>query len=448
MRTRAYIVLCIAIALHAIAWLGVYLDVELLRAWFYDLVWWPYILAADSIVLLRRGRSLLWSRSRTFLLVSLWSAAFWLFFELVNVRLANWYYVGIPKDWTARWPGIFVSFATVLPGLIETADLLESFDLPRSIRWPRAASWFCAGARTSRALTVLGVVFFVLPLAFPRYAYPLIWGAVVFFAEAFVLARGGRGLVSQLARGDGTAVVRWLVAGGICGLIWESFNSFATARWIYTVPYFEDTKLFEMPLLGFIGFPPFALECYSFLRALVHARWISEWEPLDARDERLARSAMPALACALIMSVVAIGAVQRYTLRSTLADLDDVTSWTTPARDELRAAGIHSLSAFTRAAREGTLDRVLASHPRAEVTAWVESAELMQLRGMGARGRAWLRSVGVADVARLAESDPAELALRLERSGHGPSPTPSGAEVRVWVRGARACVEARRASIE
>jgi hypothetical protein len=29
------------------------------------------------------------------------------------------------------------------------------------------------------------------------------------------------------------------------------------------VPYLGDVKLFEMPVLGYLGFPPFALECYA-----------------------------------------------------------------------------------------------------------------------------------------------------------------------------------------
>ena len=42
-------------------------------------------------------------------------------------------------------------------------------------------------------------------------------------------------------------------------------------KWIYTVPIFGDIKIFEMPVLGYFGFPPFALEClamYVFVRRL------------------------------------------------------------------------------------------------------------------------------------------------------------------------------------
>jgi hypothetical protein len=41
------------------------------------------------------------------------------------------------------------------------------------------------------------------------------------------------------------------------------------------VPYFGNVKIFEMPVLGFLGFPPFAIECwaiYIFVRSLVSGK--------------------------------------------------------------------------------------------------------------------------------------------------------------------------------
>jgi len=96
--------------------------------------------------------------------------------------------------------------------------------------------------------------------------------------ESWLVARGSSGLLAELARGRIGTIWRWLAAGLVCGLLWETWNSFAVARWIYTVPFFEDTKLFEMPLFGFLGFPPFALECYSFARVLVELELVPDWE--------------------------------------------------------------------------------------------------------------------------------------------------------------------------
>ena len=53
-----------------------------------------------------------------------------------------------------------------------------------------------------------------------------------------------------------------LAAGWVCGIFWEFWNFWAEARWIYIFPIFQDWKLFAMPLPGFLGFPPFAVECF------------------------------------------------------------------------------------------------------------------------------------------------------------------------------------------
>ncbi|MGZ5435395.1 MAG: hypothetical protein ACXW3F_04990, partial [Pyrinomonadaceae bacterium] len=64
-----------------------------------------------------------------------------------------------------------------------------------------------------------------------------------------------------------------LSAGLVCGFLWEFWNYWALSKWTYTVPYFGDIKIFEMPVLGYLGFPPFAIECwamYIFVRSLLN----------------------------------------------------------------------------------------------------------------------------------------------------------------------------------
>jgi hypothetical protein len=53
------------------------------------------------------------------------------------------------------------------------------------------------------------------------------------------------------------------LGGGLCcGLLWETWNYWAGAKWVYTVPFVGFLKVFEMPILGFVGFLPFSLEAY------------------------------------------------------------------------------------------------------------------------------------------------------------------------------------------
>ena len=64
-----------------------------------------------------------------------------------------------------------------------------------------------------------------------------------------------------------------LLAGGLtCGFLWEFWNYWAVAKWTYNLPFLaglEPYKLFEMPLPGFSGFPPFALECWAVFQTIV-----------------------------------------------------------------------------------------------------------------------------------------------------------------------------------
>ena len=73
-------------------------------------------------------------------------------------------------------------------------------------------------------------------------------------------------------RRDPNRLVNLMLSGFLCGTLWEFWNYWSRAKWHYTIPIMENAKLFEMPLPGYLGFPAFALECftmYVFVRASV-----------------------------------------------------------------------------------------------------------------------------------------------------------------------------------
>ena len=47
----------------------------------------------------------------------------------------------------------------------------------------------------------------------------------------------------------------------ICGFVWETWNYYSYAKWIYNVPWVERWKVWEMPVLGFAGYLPSGMEC-------------------------------------------------------------------------------------------------------------------------------------------------------------------------------------------
>ncbi len=265
----------IGLALWLLALAGPLAGVEWIRAWFYQLAWWGYILLVDALVARRTGFSLLRDRPRDFLLLAWISVSFWLAFEIVNLRLHNWHYVGVARETLPRWAGAFIAYATVLPGVYLTQEFLGSLGL----RWgakvrPTTKSrvwypWFLAA----------GAILLILPLIWPRIFFPLIWGALVLALEPLNHYRGARGFMANWERGDLSPLVRWLLAGLLCGLIWESWNWLAGARWVYAIPYLAEPRLFAMPLAGYLGFPPFALECAAFMNAVTLLRGGRSWGP-------------------------------------------------------------------------------------------------------------------------------------------------------------------------
>ena len=95
--------------------------------WFTPIMWTGVILLLDGIVYRLRGRSWLMNRRREFPLLVLSSVGVWLLFEAYNQRLVNWLYRGLPASELQRNLGYFWSFATIMPGVFESSDLVLAF---------------------------------------------------------------------------------------------------------------------------------------------------------------------------------------------------------------------------------------------------------------------------------------------------------------------------------
>ena len=181
--------------------------------------------------------------------------------------MQNWGYVGLLAHPWLRWPGYALAFATVLPGVWLGAEVLAALGAWRHRRG-RPVKLPCAWEPLA---LLLGTACLVLPLVWPRYYFPLVWGAAFFLLDPFVKLLGGRSLIQAWLEGERREHLCLLAAGLLCGLWWESWNYFATAKWVYTLPVLGFGKIFEMPVLGYLGFMPFALECavmYNFMQAL------------------------------------------------------------------------------------------------------------------------------------------------------------------------------------
>jgi hypothetical protein len=117
--------------------------------------------------------------------------------------------------------------------------------------------------RTTLAFFAAGWVMLGLLLAWPVYFFPFVWISVYFITEPLNVWLGNRSLAEGTNRGDWRVVVSLFLGVLATGFFWEMWNFFAYPKWIYHVPGVNVLHVFEMPLLGYGGYLPFALELYA-----------------------------------------------------------------------------------------------------------------------------------------------------------------------------------------
>jgi hypothetical protein len=254
------------------------LKIDPFYSWFYSFAWWSYILLADNLLLRLTGNSLLTTRRRELPSMLPLSVFIWLLFEAYNLALKNWGYAGVPADMWLRWPGYVLAFATVLPGIFVTSDLVDRVLFGTRERLASDAAPLASAPVTAPSHWLIGVgaILCVCPLIWPRFFFSAVWIGPIFLLDPLLERIGVQSLSLAIVSGGRRRVWSLLVGGLLCGLMWEFWNFWAGTKWVYSVPFFGSWKVFEMPALGFLGFPPFALECwilYHLLRALLaHSR--------------------------------------------------------------------------------------------------------------------------------------------------------------------------------
>ena len=254
---------------------------QLVGHWFTPIVWSGYILFVDALVYKLKARSLLMTDRLEFAIIAVVSIAGWWLFEFYNAPRfwkSNlelwWHYHDLEPNPYLRRVGYDWAFATIFPAMFETAALC------RASVFPRRSERVSISIQPSRLMLVLmfacSAVGALGPLAFPSVWYaPVVWLAFIFLLDPLNARRGWPSITGDLARGHWRRLWSLLASGFICGVLWEFWNYWSLSKWTYTVPYFGNVKIFEMPVLGYLGFPPFAVECwviYIFCGSLLTAR--------------------------------------------------------------------------------------------------------------------------------------------------------------------------------
>jgi len=243
-------------------------DIEFVRLNFTPIQWTGLILFLDGIQKWRRGTSIIADHFGEFAILLLISIGSWVIFEAYNVLLKNWQYFGLPETMWLRYAGYAWAFATISPAMFviyeSLDDLLPGHDTRDRPRLPNAVFW---------PFVIFGLACLVVPIAWPStHMTPLVWMGFAFFLDPINGRLGERSILSEFFTGRYRSMPVFFLAGLVAGLFWEFWNFWAGAKWSYDVPYLGHIKIFEMPVLGFLGFMPFIIESYAiyvFVRRLI-----------------------------------------------------------------------------------------------------------------------------------------------------------------------------------
>ena len=278
--------------------LGLALKLKFFLIFATPVAWSGYILFVDYVNFKITKKSTIFHSPLKFITMFFLSIIMWWMFEWFNIFISNWKYFNLTKSLTIRYIGYFWSFGTILPALLFTAELFKNLKIFSQIKVFRLkvtdkllAILFLIGliflfipiiAFSSRFINLAAdsKLFFWLPSIMPfsirKYLAAFLWLSFIFiFDPILYLLNKNYSILAEFEKGKMEKFLSLIITGFLCGFLWEFWNFWAQTKWKYFVPILPELKIFEMPILGYFGFPAFAIEMYliyHFIRTLIDCR--------------------------------------------------------------------------------------------------------------------------------------------------------------------------------
>lgn len=256
----------LGIALIAFVEINFFAVIQPFALWYLPMAWYGYILFVDGLVFKLKKKSLISTYPREFLLLVVLSVPFWLIFEAYNLFDLSWYYThfSIVMHLT--------DFTTILPALMETFSLVNASGVGKRLD-SRKTEKRHAGITTNnpfyrnviKLLVLAGLLVFLVPFLVPSIGFLFMWIGLFLLIDPLNYLYGKSSVIQKVSSGQRSVILRLFLSGLIMGLTWEFWNYQAYPKWIYAFSLLLSSyKLFEMPLLGYIGYLPFAMEAFVF----------------------------------------------------------------------------------------------------------------------------------------------------------------------------------------
>lgn len=237
---------------------------------FTALIWPAYIVLLEGVLTLQAGRSPVRARRHHFAMLSLASILIWCIFDAINFNrgMKAWDYLGIPPRFSDRAWGYLLAFACIVPGMLMSGQVLMNVGLFEKFR--TKARRLPPGSAT--LVILVGAAMFIFPLV---HANPIanltLWTSLVFLLDPINLKLGRPSLLRDWMNGWYGRTAALFTGGLLCGFLWEFWNYWALAKWVYHLPFLgslEHVRYFEMPVMGLLGFIPFGAECWVMWQAM------------------------------------------------------------------------------------------------------------------------------------------------------------------------------------
>jgi hypothetical protein len=347
--------------------------------YFYITSWWSYIIFLDTVLSLKHKQFIVLNRYLPFLIII--SSGYWCIFELINIRLQNWFYINLPQEMSYRYFGYLLGFGTVLPAIYLTQDAIRNVlgkIRVQSIHIPHYSVYALIAGGTT----------LVLSIAIPEYCFALAWVFPFLLCDGINYLHGRDSFAGSLQEGRADLLLSAILSGLICGFFWESWNYWSLTKWVYSVPYFEHGKIFEMPLAGYVGFLIFSLGTIAF------KDFLNETGTTNLRK-------LFVLIVSIVCSAVAFPLIDSYNVFSYTPKTKELAFLQPDTADLLRRKKVHTSYEI---------------HPRLLKKEERQSLELLRLKGLGYKNLSLLEQAGIHDIEHLSGVGEEELSAILKEN--------------------------------
>ncbi|HVT79748.1 MAG TPA: hypothetical protein VHM90_03750 [Phycisphaerae bacterium] len=246
-----------------------------IRANITPLAWCAYLVFLVGYLAWRDGRSWLWRHCNRFAMCWLWSVPAWCYFDWMNfyfmrdpaTGLRAWEYHNLPPRFEDRLAGYLVAFGAIAPGMFLTAEVLQRLGLNRISARREKEGPGKMDRLLPRIVLGLGMVLAPIPVLFGTPLSNLaIWVGTWALLDPINFWLGRPSIVRDWLAGRFGRTLA-LGAGGLaCGFLWEFWNFWAGGKWTYHLAFlgsWQQTRYFEMPVPGLIGFVAFGIETWT-----------------------------------------------------------------------------------------------------------------------------------------------------------------------------------------